>query len=400
MKEEILNKIKLTNKNVIISGDMSAGKSCLAGKPYLKNVIDNNENFCVLDSKEEYVTKYYELCKEKDYDISVINLRDYTKSDGWNPLELPYKIYKSGNKDKAYNYVEQLSKTLFFDNSSSDPFWSLSAKDFFMGLVFMLFDDAKVEEINFNSVVAVLNAGEAGLLNKDLYVSYFERKDKNSMSYNCASATVFAPKETKGSIVATAKQKINYLSLSEGLSKILSKTTIKKSDKPRAIFIIGKDEESNINDIAVMFIQQLFTELIDNSDYKKFNFILDNFDSLKNFDRLIDILGASAFRKIKFLIITRSMDKLVNRYGDYINKLCENIHIDSNEVFYDEEHFVNNNVNHDYKINDKISIFNLQSFLGYDDNTEKKEVDDLLKLVNKKITEIDKEEQELLDNLK
>lgn len=39
-------------------------------------------------------------------------IRDAFASDGWNPLHLPYKYYKSGNINLAGDLIENFAKSL------------------------------------------------------------------------------------------------------------------------------------------------------------------------------------------------------------------------------------------------------------------------------------------------
>ena len=92
MKEEMLKKIYNINKNLIINGDLAVGKTRNVIIPLVDEMINNDENLAILDPKEEYLKKYYNKLKDKDYNIIILNFRNLDKSEGWNPLEYPYKL--------------------------------------------------------------------------------------------------------------------------------------------------------------------------------------------------------------------------------------------------------------------------------------------------------------------
>ena len=152
MKEEILKKVHNANKNLIIDGVISTGKTKFVSFPLIKEMINSNESIFILDSKEEYIKEFYSKAKEKDYNTLIINLRDLNKSEGWNLLEYPYNLYKKGETDKSLNYLAQIGKEMFYEGSTVDPFWSNSAANLFAGVVVGLFEDAKENEINLSSV--------------------------------------------------------------------------------------------------------------------------------------------------------------------------------------------------------------------------------------------------------
>lgn len=329
MKKEMLEKVHNAQKNLIVAGDMATGKTTSVLFPLVDKMIKQEESLMILDSKEEYINKYHNKLKEKNYNIVVLNLRDLDKSDGWNPIQIAYELYKNGNTDKAMDYLEKTAKTMFYEDSSVDPFWSLTASDFFTGVTLALFEDAKKDEINLNSVNMMFEGVNERFGANDYLTNYFKLKEPSSQSYVCASTTILAPKETKGSIISVAKQKLRTYVSREKLSVLMNKTTFSYEDiatKPTAIFFIAKDESKYLNTLAAMFIEQLFTVLFDMKSSNKFNFVLDNFDIIEKVNEFTDMLGSGLSRKIKFVVSTRSLEDLSTKYGSYITKLSNQIY--------------------------------------------------------------------------
>ena len=424
MNDEILKKVHNANKNLIISGNISTGKTKNIGFPLMKKIIESNESFFVLDSKEEYLNKYYKLVNEKGYNVIIINLRDSNKSEGWNILDYPYSLYKDGNIDEALNCVEQIGKELFYEGKNVDPYWGNSAASLFSGFVFYLFQDARKEEINLSSVYELLNSvdGNSGF-NYYKLLEYIENKGKNNIAYKCISSPIYAPKETRESINSVAKQKISDFVKRESLNILLSKTTFDIEDiinKKTAIFLIGKDEETSLNSIISVFINQLYSLLINNKRENRFNFILDNFDTLNNIYSLKDVMSSCIARNIKFIISTRSKENIEEQYGNYINKLSNELEITDKETSIlnnNEETIFENNFEYNefekkeihYPMLQKqeIATFNYKNILKQNTTVNienigeegtKKSLDDWLVIIDKKIEEI--ESQIINDNKK
>ena len=353
MQNELLGKLFQENKNVIVEGGVNSGKTMNVLFPIVDSIIERKESLVVLDSKEEYLNKYYEKFYENDYNTVVINLRDPSLSERWNPLQYPYELFKSGNSDNAQAEIDRIGKTIFYDKKVLDPFWTDSAKDLFTGMCLGLFEDANEEEINLNSINNMLNSVGKKYNDTTVDKAYFTLKGENSAPYVFASSTILAPTETKGGILATAKQKLRLYVSRENLSKVLSNTTFNLKDivnKPTAIIIIGKDEEKSfVNDIVSMFISQVYSILVQLKSNNKVNIILDNIDSLNNFDSLevrckhakrkkcnfeslVDILSSSISRNVKTYVATRSLNDLAFKYGNSINYLCDLIKLNNNEV--------------------------------------------------------------------
>ena len=408
MKKEILEKVLNSKKNLIVSGDMSTGKTTNVLFPLVKEIITQNQSLLVLDPKEEYINEYYEDLKKKNYNIVMLNLKDLSKSEGWNPLEYPYNLYKEGQVDEAIDYIVKQVKVMFYENDDAESFWINSACDFYTGVVLGLFEDGKKDEINLNSINLMLSGMDTKYGASDYITEYFKLKNHDSQAYIYASATAFSPSATKGGIIATVRQKlISYVS-KEKLNLLLNKTTFKYEDilsKPTAIFIIAKDENKCINNIATMFIEQLFEVLVNSQNHYKFNFVLDNIDVLEKIQELSNMLGAGISKDIKFEIATRSLDNLIEKYGNYILKLNDIVEA---EKITDEIKRLSKSdkkINIEYPHLDKVEIkkFDLKSFVATKKseivastpnpfNSNNETINKILKELDKKINELDKKD--------
>lgn len=426
MNEEILKKVHEAKKNLIIEGYISTGKTKNIGFPLVEKMIESKESLFILDSKTEYINQYYDLLKEKDYNIIIINHRNLNSSEGWNILEYPYNLYKAGQTDKSLNYLEQIGKELFYEGKSVDPFWSQSASDLFTGVTLGLFEDGKEEEINLSSINNMINLVTEKFGVGTYLTEYFKTKDTTDIAYICASGTVFAPTETRESIATVAKQKLRLLVSRELLSKQLNKTTFSFDDivnKPTAVFFISKDESTYLNLLAAIFVSQLYSILVDKGNKNNFNFILDNFDSINNINDLVSMMSSGVSRNIKFTILTRSKSNLEEQYGSYINNLSNEITVtekniklkisgEKTEIENKNEEIKLKEPEIDYpKLMDShIQIFDLKKYViekkgsslekelaANPYNPNKYNVNDLIKEIDAKIEELDKEEKSTIE---
>lgn len=392
MRRDIFERIIDSNRNLLVNGDISTGKTSNIIFPIIDRIMISGENFLFLDSKEEYINKYYGLLKSREYNIIIINLQELDRSFGWNPLEYPYQLYKNNERDKAIEYLESISNNIFCENNDKS-FWNQSASDLFIGLSLALFEDAREEEINLNSISNIVNSNKLK--------EYITQKDKNSIIYTCSSGTVLAPTETMGGILTTFKQQLRKIVSKDKLNNLLYKTTFdinSISKEKNAIFIINRDDNKEINVISSILIKQVFQILFDSPTHPKYNFILDNIDTINNIDNLSNMLSAGIARNIKFTICTRSLDDFNKKYGEYIDKLCNIININNKSIeimldnkyekiryFIGQSVFPKDNINYPIIARNNIEIFNLTEFLN-------KEKINNLHAQTKKI-EINKEEK-------
>ena len=421
MEKEILKRILSDKKNLIVSGDISVGKTSNVLFPLVREMIDEKQSLLVLDSKEEYIKEYYDDLKSKDYNIVILNLRNLSKSEGWNPLEYPYNLYKDGKVDEAINYIEKQAKAIFYDDSEVDQFWSNNSSDFYTGIVLGLFEDGKDNEINLSSVNSMFNSTDNKYSVNDYVTQYFKLKNPNSQSYIFASSTISAPKETKGGIISVARQKLRTYVTREMLSTLLNKTTFSYEDiltKPTAIFVIARDENKYINNVATMFIEQLFTILVNSKIQNQFNFVLDNIDDLERVNELSDMLSSGVSRNIKFEIATRSYEELIEKYGKYIEKLSNlvvvekdiKLVIDNEEYTEEKEQLIefiqDENVEFPLLQKEKIEMFDIvefvrskkesidmcNPFLANNLSTNVPDINGLIKDIDRKIEQLDAKE--------
>src|SRR5699024_2187728 len=133
------------------------------------------------DPKGEIYETTGEMLREKGYNIILLNFRDPQKGNAWNPMTLPYQLYKEGNTDKAIELLDDLALNILYEekNGNADPFWEKSAADYFTGLTLGLFEDGDENQVNLNSLNLMSTLGEErfGGPNSNYIKEYFNDKD-------------------------------------------------------------------------------------------------------------------------------------------------------------------------------------------------------------------------------
>lgn len=387
MKKENLEIIYKGKKNVIIEGTMSVGKTVNLGFSFVDKMVDDGNNLLILDSRKEYLNRFYSKLKKEGYEVLILNFNDFSKSEGWNLFDYPYELYKSKDIDKATLCLEKIAEEVFYENNNEDSFWINSARDFFVGCCLALFEDGKKEEINLSSIISFLSESEE---NSNYIEEYFRAKSKTDIAYTCASGTVFSPIETRGGIISTAKQRLTPIISKRGLMQLLSQTTFsfkEMKNKKLAFFLINSEEESILSSLVSIFIQEIFMMLSKNKQEREFDFILDNFDTIDNINNLKGILSSCISKNIKFYLMTRDRILLENKYSSYINQLTNNISIHSKEIIInvDDDYTKidniipkeyiqeENDISYPTRYINEIKVFNLKRFmlLNFQSNNEK-----------------------------
>lgn len=225
----------------------------------INEIIKNKENFIIIYSTEEPLKNLQETLE--NYNTIIINLKSPKQSDGWNPFEYPYELYKK-NKEAAFDLIDQLAETIFQTEKEQDPFWSQTAGNIFSAIAISLFEDAKKDEINLTSILEIIELSNIKFGSSNYLTEYFKTKEKTSYAYISASATVFSPFETQASIISVAKQKLRPFLNRESILQLTAKTTFNQKtilEKPTAIFIITREGNTALNTLAETFTNQIKT---------------------------------------------------------------------------------------------------------------------------------------------
>ena len=311
----------------IVIGATGSGKTQAVVFPMVQSLAKKGESMIITDPKGEIYENTGNMLRERGYNIVLLNFRNPQHGNGWNPMSLPYKLYKEGDNDKAIELLDDLALNILYEEkSSNDPFWEKSAADYFTGLALGLFEDAKEEQINLNSINLMSSLGEEkfGGPNNNYIKEYFNSKDPSRPAYVNASGVVFTAEDTKQGVLATFKQKIKLFASRDNLSEMLCHSDFDMKEIGRqktAVFMIVQDEKKTLHPLATIFIKQCYETLIDVAQESggklpyRTNFILDEFANMPPLKDVTTMVTAARSRLIRFTFIIQNYAQLTQVYG-------------------------------------------------------------------------------------
>ena len=324
----------------LIIGATGSGKTQCVVFPQVHSLAKARESMIITDPKGEIYEKSSVMLREMGYQILLLNFRDPQNGSAWNPMTLPYKLYKSGNHDKAIELLDDLALNILYDdsNKNADPFWEKTSADYFSGIALGLFEDAKEDEININSISLATTVGEEKFGGSTYIKEYFNAKDPASAAAINASSTIMAPTETKGSILSVFKQKVKLFASRDNLSEMLSYSSVDLEsigERPTAVFIVIQDEKKTYHSLVTILLKQIYETLISTAQKHggklpvRTNFILDEFANMPPLKDVTTMITAARSRRIRFTMIIQNFAQLDAVYGkddaETIRGNCGNI---------------------------------------------------------------------------
>lgn len=314
----------MKEKTVGIIGKSGSGKTRDILFKEVQNIISNRENMIISDERLEYYNYFGQLLKDQGYRLEVINFKDPMKSSGWNPLGYISYLYNNDKTDKAIELLEKMGKLIFDDReTNSDPFWTNMATSYFIGIVLILLKISKEEKdphaIDFYSILSVMLDGEKEYKESTYLKEYISKLSSLDPIYVALSPIVFAPNETRGSIISVVKSKINTIFMRPQILNMFYNESMNiehltdNSYGKLAVFVINYKP---MNRMTNVFIEQAFSAVSDNN--QKMNFILDGFDELpkvNGIDEMINIANHSN-NNIKLYVTSTSKEKILDKYNE------------------------------------------------------------------------------------
>ena len=308
--------------HTMIVGRTGTGKSSCVSKAYVINCLNAGEDVIVFDPKGELFEST--VCAAGKHDVHCLDYRTPRKSaDCYNPLLAPYQNYKSDDpelNDMAEIQIDSMARNCIYPViPATDPFWPSASADYFMGLVYALFELGSAEEINMASIFSMMSMSEIAIGGQTLIRRLYESLPDSSPARRCLATYIFAPNETRGSIHSVAANGLAGFCRSKGLSEMLSNDTINVNtvhlgDKPKAIYIIVPDESSSYSVIVATFISQIMqTYIYQAHEYyggrlpNRLNLIFEEFATIgKCLPDMDNLAVAARSRNIRIMMVLQN----------------------------------------------------------------------------------------------
>ena len=332
--------------HTLMIGAAGVGKTAYFLYPNIEFACASGMSFLSTDTKGDVARNYGAIARDcYGYNVSVIDLRNPTRSDENNILHLVNKymdIYLADKnnlsaKAKAEKYAKITAKTIInigggdSANYGQNAFFYDAAEGLLSSVILLLAEFGEKNERHIVSVFKLIQdliAKPPAKSAKDKPKMYFTTlMDKLPSEHKAkwlAGAALNSADQSMMSVMSTALSRLNSFLDSE-MEQILCFGTAIDAEKfcneKSAIFVILPEEDQSKYFMVSLLIQQLYREILTIADEyggalpNRVMFYCDEFGTFPKIEGAEAMFSAGRSRKISIVAIIQSFAQLEQKYG-------------------------------------------------------------------------------------
>ena len=329
----------------LMIGASGIGKTAFFLYPNLESACASGMSWLALDSKGDLARNYGTIAKNcYGYNVSVIDLRNPTRSDGNNLLTLVNRYMDIARKDpknlaaraKAEKYAKILAKTIVNpdgddSNRGQNAFFYDAAEGLLTSVILMLAEflpPDKEHPQERRHIVSVFKLVQdllepSKVKGKSHFQLLMGKLPPDHKARWFAGAALNSAEQAMASVMSTVLSRLNAFLDSE-LEQVLCFDSAIDAEKfaseKSAIFLILPEEDTTKNFMAGLMIQNLSRELFavaDENGGKLQNRVVlycDEFGTMPPFD-VLPLFSAGRSRRLTLVPIIQSLAQLEKNYG-------------------------------------------------------------------------------------
>lgn len=329
----------------LMIGASGIGKTAFFLYPNLEYACASGMSWLALDSKGDLARNYGTIAKNcYGYNVSVIDLRNPTRSDGNNLLTLVNRYMDIARKDpknlaaraKAEKYAKILAKTIVNpdgddSNRGQNAFFYDAAEGLLTSVILLLAEflppdtEHPQERRHIVSVFKLVQdlLEPSKVKGKSHFQLLMSKLPTDHKARWFAGAALNSAEQAMASVMSTVLSRLNAFLDSE-LEQVLCFDSAIDAEKfaseKSAIFLILPEEDTTKNFMAGLMIQNLSRELFavaDENGGKLQNRVVlycDEFGTMPPFD-VLPLFSAGRSRRLTLVPIIQSLAQLEKNYG-------------------------------------------------------------------------------------
>ena len=326
--------------HAVMIGAAGVGKTAYWLYPCMEYALASGMSFLSTDTKGDVFRNYGIIARDcYGYRVSVIDLRNPTRSDGFNLLHLVNKytdLYKArpevlSYKAKAERYAKIIAKTIITSGTDSasfgqNAFFYDAAEGLLTATILLVSEFCLPEERHIVSVFKIIQEllapGKAK--GKNQFQELMDMLPPEHKAKWFAGAALSSADQAMASVMSTALSRLLSFLDSE-MEQILCFGTAVDAEtfcrEKSAVFLVMPEEDPSKFFMVSLVIQQLYREILAMADEhggkleNRAIFFCDEFGTLPKIESAEMMFSASRSRRLSVVPIIQSLGQLEKNYG-------------------------------------------------------------------------------------
>ena len=325
----------------LMIGAAGVGKTANFLYPNIEYACASGMSFLTTDTKGDLFRNYAGIAKEcYGYRISILDLRNPTRSDGNNILTLVNKYMDKylqnpknlAAKAKAEKYAKITAKTIISSDGASassygqNAFFYDAAEGLLASVILLIAEYCPPEKRHIISVFKLIQdlLAPSPVKNRSLFQLLMDKLPPTHKAKWFAGAALNSADQAMASVLSTAMSRLNAFLDSE-MEQILcfdsSLDTETFCSTKSAIFIVLPEEDNTKYFMVSLFLQQLYREMLTIADEhggklpNRVMLFADEIGTIPKIESMEMMFSAGRSRRISMVPIIQSFAQLEKNYG-------------------------------------------------------------------------------------
>lgn len=325
----------------LMIGAAGVGKTANFLYPNIEYACASGMSFVTTDTKGDLFRNYAGIAKEYyGYQISVLDLRNPTRSDGDNILTLVNKYMDAYLEDtenlaakaKAEKYAKITAKTIICSDGAQassygqNAFFYDAAEGLLASVILLIAEFCPPEKRHIVSVFKLLQdlMAPSPVKNRSLFQLLMDKLPSEHKAKWFAGAALNSAEQAMASVLSTAMSRLNAFLDSEMEQILCFDSTLDTETfctSKAAIFIVLPEEDTTKYFMVSLFLQQLYREMLTIADEhggklpNRVMVFADEIGTIPKIESMEMMFSAGRSRRISMVPIIQSFAQLQKNYG-------------------------------------------------------------------------------------
>lgn len=325
----------------LMIGAAGVGKTANFLYPNIEYACASGMSFVTTDTKGDLFRNYAGIAKEHyGYEVSILDLRNPTRSDGGNILTMVNKymdeyLADTGNlaaKARAEKYAKITAKTIICSDGAQassygqNAFFYDAAEGLLASVILLIAEYCPPPKRHIVSVFKLLQdlMAPSPVKNRNLFQLLMDKLPAEHKARWFAGAALNSAEQAMASVLSTAMSRLNAFLDSE-MEQILCFDSALDTEtfctRKAAIFIVLPEEDNTKYFMVSLFLQQLYREMLSIADEhggklpNRVMVFADEIGTIPKIESMEMMFSAGRSRRISMVPIIQSFAQLQKNYG-------------------------------------------------------------------------------------